>query len=174
MRVKFLLLLLVVCGVTKAQEIPPLSHSWTPVSPAIQAPALVLPNLDDEIIDLARLEDSVVLINFWATWCPPCRREMPSLDRLANALKGHSVKILTINIGEDFETIFGFMGSLNIDPEFEFLLDLEAETLQPWGVKGLPTSYVVDSNGQVVMRAVGGREFDHPEMVRSLIDLSAE
>ncbi|MFT5113601.1 MAG: thiol-disulfide isomerase/thioredoxin [Parasphingorhabdus sp.] len=158
----------------QAQEIPPLSYSLTVIDPPTAAPALALPNLDDEIINLKDLHGKVILINFWASWCPPCKREMPSLERLSEKVADYPIEILTVNIGEDFETIFGFTGSLELDATFNFLMDEKASTLQEWGVKGLPTSYVVNKTGQLSYRAVGGREFDHPDIISKLVDLTRE
>lgn len=151
----------------QAQEIPALSHTLSPAVGSAPAPDLKLPDLDDEIIDLATFRGQVVVINFWATWCPPCRREMPALSRMAFAVSEDDVVTLTVNIGEDFETIFGFTGSLDMDADFPFLLDTHAVTLKSWDIKGLPTTYIIDKDGRLAYRAVGGREFDHPKILET-------
>jgi thiol-disulfide isomerase/thioredoxin len=151
----------------EGQEIPPLTHTLVPYD-AGPAPALALPDLDDEILDISAQRGKVLLINFWATWCPPCRREMPALTRLADLTRDSDIEVITVNVGEDLETIFSFTGSLQIDPDFPFLIDSDAGTLETWGIKGLPTSFVVDKNGNLAYRAVGGREFDHPDIIAAL------
>lgn len=169
--------LLMVCLVYLAcppawAEAPPLTHALTPVQPPVPAPPLRLANLDDEVVDLEDLRGKVVVVNFWATWCPPCRREMPSLQRLSQLAGDQGVRVLAVNIGEDLDTVFSFIGMLEPAPSFPLLLDQEADTLPPWKVQGLPTTYVVAPDGTLAYRAVGGREFDHPQLVRQLIELA--
>jgi len=108
----------------------------------------------------------VVLVNFWATWCPPCRREMPSMERLYQKLKGEPFVILAPNQLETFDLVFAFTGQLEPAPTFPILLDDTGKSAPAWGVKGLPASFVVDRQGRVAYRAMGGREFDHPEIVK--------
>ncbi|MEN8166143.1 MAG: TlpA disulfide reductase family protein, partial [Pseudomonadota bacterium] len=137
------------------------------------APPLRLPSLDDEMIDLKQLAGKVVVVNFWATWCPPCRREMPSLERLYQIAGDQGVRVLAVNIGEDIDTVFPFLGSIEPSPSFPLLFDKAARSLSQWKVKGLPTTYVVGPDGNLAYRAVGGREFDHPDVVKQLLDLTA-
>ena len=168
-----LLVLLVLLGVlvvapAMAEGLPPLTHALTALPDRPSAPALKLPDLDEEPVSLATLRGKVVVVNFWATWCPPCRREMGSMERLHQALADKGVEILAVNVGEDADTVFSFLGTVEPSPEFPLLLDSAAATLAPWGVRGLPTTYIVDPQGRLVYRAVGGREFDHPSIVEAI------
>lgn len=147
-----------------AADLPPLSHSLTKQSPQ-PAPALKLKDLGGATHDLAQLKGSVVLINFWATWCPPCRREMPSMERLSQALKGEAFSVLAVDVGEDADTIDAFTSQLDTPPTFPILLDTRSRVMPAWKVAGLPTTFLVDRQGRIVASAIGGREFDHPEMV---------
>lgn len=150
-----------------ATDLPPLSHSLTKQAPK-PAPALKLKDLEGRSHDLAQLRGRVVLINFWATWCPPCRREMPSMERLSQALKGEAFSVLAVDVGEDADTIEAFAGQLDIPPTFPVLLDTRSRAMQAWKVAGLPTTFLVDKQGRIVASAIGGREFDHPEMVQAI------
>lgn len=150
-----------------AADLPPLSHSLTRQAPK-PAPALKLADLDGKAHDLAALKGKVVLINFWATWCPPCRREMPSMERLKQTLVGEPFVVLAVDVGEDADTIEAFTSQLDVVPTFPILLDTRSRAMQAWKVAGLPTTYLVDKQGRVVASAIGGREFDHPEMVAAI------
>lgn len=150
-----------------AADLPPLSHSLTEVTPK-PAPALKLADLDGRPHDLAAFRGKVVLINFWATWCPPCRREMPSMERLSRALANEPFRVLAVDVGEDAETIEGFFSQLDTAPTFPILLDSQGSAMQAWQVGGLPTTFLVDKQGRVVAQAIGGREFDHPEVVQAI------
>ena len=98
-----------------AADLPPLSHSLNVQTPK-PAPALKFKDIDGKTLDLAQLKGKVVLINFWATWCPPCRREMPSMERLSQAFKGKPFVVLAVNVGEDADTIEAFTSQLDTTP----------------------------------------------------------
>jgi len=153
-----------------AADLPPLSHSLTRQTPK-PAPALKLKDLDGQTHDLAQLKGKVVLINFWATWCPPCRREMPSMERLSQAFKGKPLVVLAVDVGEDADTIDTFTSQLDTPPTFPILLDTRSRTMQAWKVAGLPTTFLVDKQGRIVASAIGGREFDHTEIIRAINEL---
>ncbi len=172
--------LLMTVGMTAfAADLPALSHSLTEQVAKIPAPALVLKDIDDKSHDLASLKGKVVLVNFWATWCPPCRREMPSMDRLAHKLADTAFVVLAVNIGEDADTIHTFtsqldaaphtfISQLDAMPSFPLLLDPHAGLMKTWKISGLPTTYLIDQQGRIAYSAVGGREFDHPEIERQV------
>jgi len=151
-----------------ATEYPGLSHTLTRIDPAPMAPAFVLEDMDGERHALADYRGKVVLINFCLLWCPPCRREMPSLERLYQALSDRPFVVLAINQWENPDHVFAFMGQLSVFPTFPILFDSESRVAEDFGVKGLPTSFVIDRQGRIVYRAVGGRVFDHPGIERIL------
>lgn len=153
-----------------AADLPPLSHSLTRLA-AKPAPALKLTDLEGRLHDLAQMRGKVVLVNFWATWCPPCRREMPSMERLRQALADEPFVVLAVDVGENADTIETFVSQLDTEPGFPILLDTTSRAMQAWKVAGLPTTFLVDRRGRVVASAIGGREFDHPELVQAIRDL---
>lgn len=155
-----------------ADDLPKLTHQLTPIAKTVSAPPLRLKNMDEEVVDLQALKGKVVVVNFWATWCPPCRREMGSLEKLYQRTKDKGVEVLAVNIGEDLDTVFSFTGTIAPQPTFPILFDTEAMTLPVWKVKGLPTTYIVRADGTLAYRAIGGREFDHPEIVKKIIELT--
>jgi len=157
-----------------ADSTPPLTHKLTAIDKVVPAPNLRLQNMDEEFIDIKELKGKVVVINFWATWCPPCRREMGSLERLYQATKDTNVEVIAVNIGEDVDTVFSFIGTVEPSPNFQFIFDPEASSMTNWKVRGLPTTFIINPNGEIVYRAVGGREFDHPDIQKKVTHLAGQ
>ena len=137
----------------------------------LTAPDFSLPDMDDITHTLKQYKGKVVLVNFWATWCPPCIREMPSLEKLYQKLEGKPFVLLAINQWEDEERVFEFMGQLKTIPTFPILFDPDSKISDAYGVKGLPSSYIIDKQGRIVYRATGGRDFNHPEIERTIKSL---
>lgn len=127
------------------------------------APAFSLPDMDGKKHTLSRHKGKPVIINFWATWCPPCRAELPAMNRGWAKIKDEGIEMIAINVGESEDTIFEFMGDHPID--FTVLLDESGEIINKWPVKGLPTTFILDKEGNLVYRAVGGREWDSDELL---------
>jgi thiol-disulfide isomerase/thioredoxin len=130
-----------------------------------------LNDMDGKPHRLSDLRGKVVLVNFWATWCPPCRREMPSMQRAHDALKGHDFVMLAVNVGEDVETIFGFTFATGVELTFPILLDRDSAVTSAWPVRALPTSFLIDRDGRAVFRAVGGRDWDDPGLIGAIREL---
>jgi len=143
-------------------------QTMTPVAERPPAPDYNLTDLDGKSQRLSALRGKVVLVNFWATWCPPCRRELPSMQRLAEALANEAFVMHAIDTGEDEEIILPFVFSTGVTLRFPILLDRNSEVLKAWPVVALPTSFIIDPEGRIVYRAVGGREWDHPELVQQI------
>lgn len=144
----------------------------SPVGQRVMAPDFELPDTEGRMHRLSDYRGKTVIINFWTTWCPPCREEIPSMNRAWNTLQQEDVVILAINMGEDEDTIFIFTADYPAD--FPLLLDREGEVIASWPVKGLPTTYVVAPDGRIAYRAIGGREWDDPEFIRKIRDLRAQ
>ena len=132
------------------------------------APDFSLVDIDGKKRRLSDLRGKVVLVNFWATWCPPCRREMPSIERLSHVLKGENFAILAVNVAENVDEVFSFTGTLEPVPTFPIVFDRDSSVLKAWPVRGLPTTFIVDKQGRIAYRAVGGREFDDPAILAQL------
>jgi len=124
---------------------------------------------DGDEMSLAAYEGQYVVLNFWATWCPPCRREMPSMQRLYEKFNERGLVVVAVNQFEDPDLVFEFTGRLSLEPTFPILFDRESRVSEQFKVKGLPTTYLLDKQGKIRYRAIGGREFDHPE-VEALIE----
>jgi thiol-disulfide isomerase/thioredoxin len=151
-----------------------LSHKASPLKVPVPAKDFTLSDTDENTLKLSDLRGKVVVINFWAVWCPPCREEMPSLERLRRQLADKPVVVLAVNQGEDAEQILSYLWGLDPVPEFPILLDSDMKVSADWGVTGLPTTYVIDKKGNIIYRMIGGREFDHPEILKVIEKLIAE
>lgn len=135
------------------------------------APSLKLPTLKGETVNLESLRGKVVLVNFWATWCVPCRKEIPSMQRLWFRLDKSKFHILAIDIGEDETAINNFLSAFDHPPTFPITLDKESATLKTWPVKALPTTFLIDQQGRMAYQAIGGLEFDSPASINVIQSL---
>lgn len=139
----------------------------TPMPAVSPAPTLRLKDVDDKPVDLAQYKGRVVLINFWATWCPPCRKEFPSLGRVRKLFKPDEFEVLAVNVGEDPDSVFSFTGIT----DFPVMFDRDSKAMATWAVRGLPTTFLVDRQGRLAYRATGGREFDDADIVTTIKQL---
>ncbi len=120
-----------------------------------------LPGLDGGAVKLSSLRGSVVLLNFWATWCPPCRAEIPSLESFYGKLKAKGLRVLAVDVAEDTAKVADFVKSNKMD--VTVLLDATGEIGQTYGAQAIPVTYIVAKDGSILGRAVGGRDWDTPE-----------
>ena len=151
--------------------VPELSYDLTKLKEPLAAPAFELPDMDNEIQSLKQFKGKVIMLNFWATWCPPCRREMPSMEALYQDYKDRPFIVIAINEWESEEIVFPFLGQLSVFPTFPILFDQSGDLSKQYNVKGLPTTFIINKQGQIVYRAIGGRDFNHPEVRKILLQL---
>ncbi|MGD8484072.1 MAG: TlpA disulfide reductase family protein, partial [Thioalkalispiraceae bacterium] len=163
---KFLMtVLLSVClqissaSATEPQTLPRLEKPF-------KAPDFNLQAEDGRHYRLSDFHGKVVVLNFWATWCPPCREEMPAMERLWQKVKDKNIVLLGINVGEDADTIFEFTGQYPVS--FPLPMDSDGKVIEQYPIKGLPTTYIVNPQGMVTHRAVGSREWDQAWLVKIL------
>lgn len=128
-------------------------------------PPLELPDLSGKKQSLESFKGKVVLVNFWATWCPPCRTEMPSMWRLKNKFKNKPFEILAVDMGEDKKIVRAFMPD-KMERDFVVLLDSEGIALKEWKIFAFPTSFLIDKKGQIRYALYGALEWDGPEQVK--------
>lgn len=132
-------------------------------------PKLALKDLDGKLRDLSQYRGKVVVLNFWATWCAPCIKEMPSLQRLAQKLPPARFALLTVNFGESEQQIRPFLDQLGM--RFPVLLDRDMKASNAWVDKGLPTTYVIDAGQKIRYRVLGDLEWDAPEVEARIREL---
>lgn len=128
-----------------------------------------LTDLDGRTHRLSEYLGRVVLVTFWATWCPECVIEMPSLQSLSNSLPDDRFTVLAINVGEEKHVVQSFAERNNLN--FPLLLDHDLEVYKQWPVLGVPTSFLIDRQGKVSYSVVGAVEWTHPERLSRIRDL---
>lgn len=124
-----------------------------------QAPEFTLPNMEGEQVSLSDFRGQVVVINFWATWCPPCREEKPTMEQLYQQKKDDGLVILAVNVEENpHQVVSQYL--LQHSYSFPILLDgIKAEVQGLYGVFRYPESYIIDRDGTVVDHIIGGRDW---------------
>jgi thiol-disulfide isomerase/thioredoxin len=122
-----------------------------------------LTTLDGKVVKSSELAGKVVLVNFWATWCGPCKEEMPSLARLQKQLDPAQFTLLTVTTDLQRQGITHFLSQLGVS--LPVLFDEDQEVSRSFMVRGLPTTIVIARDGTLVGRAVGPRAWDSPDAV---------
>ncbi len=133
------------------------------------APEFVLQDMTGKQYALSDYRGRVVVLNFWASWCPPCVEEMPSMQRAADKLAEHDIPILGIGAGETRESVTRFLESTPVG--FPLLLDSNLKVMETWSIPSLPVTLVIDPQGRIALVALGGREWDSPEILEQIIAL---
>jgi peroxiredoxin len=132
-------------------------------------PALALKDLDGRPHRLSDYRGKVVLINFWATWCAPCRDEMPSIQGLKNKMSGKPFAVLAVNLDEPESRIRKFLSQVKVD--FDILLDIEKRAAKAWNARILPASYIIGPDGRIRYTLVGEFNWDHEHIVARISEL---
>ena len=131
-----------------------------------------LPDLKGKTHSLPDYEGKVVLVNFWASWCPPCIYEMPELKRLKKHFTGQPFEVIALNVGEKKYRVRKFAKLISLD--LPVLLDTSSETFDDWGVKTLPTSFLIDANGQLRYWVRGNPGWEQEKSIAIIKQLIAE
>ena len=113
-------------------------------------------------IDLVALRGKLVLVNFWATWCPPCREEMPSLTRLAESFDPSSLEVVAVSVDDGWNAVDRFL-SVPSTP-FRVALDEDARVPRAWGTSKFPETYLLDRDGRMRLKFVGPRDWTDPNV----------
>ena len=131
-------------------------------------PDFDLASMDDGQWQADSLEGKVWVINFWATWCPPCVEEIPSMNEAWQAFEDQGVGMLAINAGEGRDAVETFLKKISID--FPILLG-DGNSLANWSIRALPTTVVVNAKGEVVYEALGPREWHEEALLAKVLEL---
>jgi peroxiredoxin len=163
----FLVIFLVVisCG----RQVPP-GETTTKAAVGAPAPDFVLKSVDGKDVRLSDYRGRVVLLNFWATWCPPCRSEMPSIESLSRKMNGYDFAILAVSI-DGFET--SQLKNMIAPNHYSFTIlhDPEQKVADMYLITGIPTTYIIDKDGVIVDKSVGAEYWDSADRVGQLMSL---
>jgi peroxiredoxin len=168
----FILVFLAVAGLllllSLKQNNPYLKFS--PLKNGQPAPNFTLPGLDGKMVSLADYRGYVVLVNIWATWCPPCVDEMPSMEKLYQQLKDEKFEILAVSIDSLGENaVAAFVKKYNLS--FPALLDPDGTIKTLYQTTGVPESFIINKEGILVEKIIGPRDWSSPAVVRYLHSL---
>jgi len=128
-----------------------------------------LQRLSGGSVSLSSLRGSVVILNFWATWCPPCRTEMPSMEILYQRYKNQGLEMLAVDLREDADTVRRFIQRNGYT--FPVLLDLDGRVGGIYGIQSIPTTFIIDRDGMIIGRVVGSIYWNTAEMFAAIESL---
>ena len=159
--VKKPLILLFTCLITfGASNLSGNQYLMDPMPNKEKAPDFLMMGMDEKEHTLAGLKGKFVLVNFWATWCTPCKMEMPTLEAIHKRLDNTKFTVLGIHVGPGPEAIQNFLETNPVS--FPIYIDMDME--HNWGIPGLPTTFLLNPDGEMIYRAVGKRDFSSPDM----------
>ena len=127
-------------------------------------------NLAGEGKARASVKGKIVLLNFWATWCPPCKEEIPSIEALSQAMKGKNFEVFAVNLGDDFATVKSFVAEHKLS--FPIYLDPKNLLSGTYASQGIPTTYLLDKDGRFIAGMVGAYNYSNPDFISLLNELS--
>lgn len=136
------------------------------------APGFTLADMDGESFDLASARGKWVFLHFWASWCGPCREEMPAIQLMSDRLADNGPVIVLVNTAENEDTIFSFLAEINM--EMNSLMDADGQVTERYKPRGLPTTVLIDPDGKLQYQAIGGREWHKTEYIEFLRRLVSE
>ena len=134
--------------------------------------SFTLPDMQDKQHSLEDYRGNIVLVQFWATYCTPCRKEMPTMNRLIEKMQGKPFKIVTINMAEPKAAVQKFIEQVPVD--FPVLMDSEGSTIGQWKVFAAPANFILNKKGEVIYTLYGGIEWDSEEMVSKLTAMTEQ
>ena len=140
-----------------------------PKSPKEYTPKAIdftLPDINGKTHTLADYKGKLIFLNFWATWCPPCKAEMPSMQKMYNESDKKKFVMLAVNVGQDLKTIKKFADTHKYT--FPILIDKGAKISLKYRAYGIPLTYVIDQKGEIITRISGARQWDWQDFKKYL------
>jgi thiol-disulfide isomerase/thioredoxin len=159
-----LILSAVAASATSVTEEEILQVGLQPLKEATEIVDFALQDLSGATRRLSDFSGKVVFLNFWATWCGPCRFEMPSMEKLYQRYKTKGLEIVAVNLQEDRKSVQRFVDEYNLS--FPILLDTTGRVGATYGARSIPTTYIVNREGFVIAGTIGTREWDTEDTYR--------
>ena len=160
-----IVILLGILILLQTKDSPYNPSSGLQVAKGLPAPNFSLPDLDGKMVSLSDYRGKVVLLNIWATWCPPCVEEMPSMEKLYQELQAEGFEILAVSIDESgAQDVLPFMKKHKLS--FPALIDSRGTLKGLYQTTGVPESFIIDKDGMLVEKVIGPRGWAVPEAVR--------
>lgn len=125
-----------------------------------------LPDMQGNTHSLKDYKGNIVLVQFWATYCTPCRKEMPTMNNLIKKMQGKPFKIVTVNMAESREEVADFLQQVPVD--FPVLLDADGSTVGQWKVFAAPANFILDKQGNIIFTLFGAIDWDSEDMVKKI------
>ncbi len=146
------------------------SANQAPVRVGLPAPDFTFPGLDGRLVSLSDNRGKVVLVNIWATWCPPCVEEMPSMQKLYQKLKDENFEILAVSIdSKGAKVVAPFMKKYKLT--FPALIDSMGTIKRIYKTTGVPESYIIDKDGILAKKVIGPIDWSQPDVLRLFRDM---
>ncbi len=130
------------------------------------APDFTLRDMNGNTITLSSLKGKVVLLNFWATWCPPCKAEMPTMNKLYNEIRGRGLEIIAVSTDNSLSTIRNYLAKNPLD--FPVVHDEKNQLSRQYRVFSMPTTFLIDRNGIIVEKFYGEYDWTDPDVRRQI------
>lgn len=156
----FLLLMLLAFGPVQAGELMKYEGE--------ALPEFSLSDMQGNQHSLSDYRGKVVMVNFWATYCGPCIKEMPSMQRLKEKLSGKPFAILAVDMAEEKSAVERFLQKHDIKVDFPILLNPEGDVVENWMITAVPTTFIVDPQGKIRYALFGGIEWDKPDVIETI------
>jgi thiol-disulfide isomerase/thioredoxin len=148
-------------------------HPQTKTKIGFPIPDIELTDFQNNKLNLSDLRGSVIFVNFWATWCPPCIDELPSIERLSRNLAGNSeFKMVTILYNDDINRVKSYMKDMNYT--FPVYIDYDGYAAEKFGITGVPETFIIDKRGILRNKVIGPSEWDSPYVIEILTKLINE
>lgn len=138
--------------------------------PAFQYQDFKVTSLTGETKSRSSLKGKVVLLNFWATWCPPCKQEIPTIEKLHNEMKGQNFEVFAVSVGESPDTVKKFVAQQKMT--YPIYLDPQNLLSRTYASQGIPTTYLIDKNGLFIAALIGAYDYANPELIAILSELA--
>ncbi len=143
------------------------------VKEGAKAVNFTLKDMQDKEVKLSDYAGKVVLLNFWATWCPPCREEIPSMAKLNEQMAGKPFQMLCVSIDDGGKAdVLAFFKKEGVT--LPALSDPDSEVGRQYGITGVPESFIIDKQGKIVKKVIGGLDWVSPDIVSFLTNLTSQ